>query len=182
MVTSATRYSPSSLKTLFCLWLDISSFMAQGKVGNTLWILSSCGAFFTCTWRLTVGNLLPRSLVDEVEEITRRLVTRLVSWLLPKVTVGHKFGCNRGQKNCDHLCSFLDFSYCREMAVMRDYALNELISPPRLVCKKTSSDLHALFLGFLFNCTDLAKKWCKTSSLYNSFPTEIWKSATRPHQ
>ena len=49
-------------------------------------------------------------------------------------------------------------AYCREMAVMRDYVLTELISPPRLVCKKTSSDLHALCVGFLFNCTDLGKK------------------------
>ena len=48
--------------------------------------------------------------------------------------------------------------YCREMAVMRDYALNELISPPRFVCKKNSSHLHALCVGFLFNCTDLGKK------------------------
>ena len=45
----------------------------------------------------------------------------------------------------------------REMALMRDYALNELISPPSLVCKKNSSHLHSLRVGFLFDCTDLGE-------------------------
>ena len=36
----------------------------------------------------------------------------------------------------------------REMALMLDYALNELISPPSLVCKKNSSHLHSLRVVF----------------------------------
>ena len=58
----------------------------------------------------------------------------------------------------------------REMALMLDYALNELISPPSLVCKKNSSHLHSLRVGFLFNCTDLGKNWCKLRHFTIPFP------------
>ena len=74
-------------------------------------------------------------------------------------------------------CATLRTYLSREMALMRDYALNELISPPSLVCKKNSSHLHSLRVGFLFNCTDLGKLDAKL--VQNCHAGELGRGALR---
>ena len=74
--------------------------------------------------------------------------------ILAKVTVEHKFGCNHGQEIVTTCAAFWT-CVSRGMALMRDYESDKQISPSSLVCKKTSSHLHALRVGFLFNCIDL---------------------------
>ena len=76
-------------------------------------------------------------------------------------------------------CATLRTYLSREMALMRDYALNELISPPSLVCKKNSSHLHSFRVGFLFNCTDLGKTWCKTCTKLPCWGVREGRSETR---